>query len=414
MNRLVIIGNGFDLAHGLPTSYKDFIEDYWKTVSENLYLNYKYEDHLFACNIQSLTSKFKSGLLKESDLKDLNSIKKLIVKYQSHTTYRFNNTFFSVINDIVGIEKWVDIEDLYYSQLKKIVRSATKDRLDSRLGWQKEQKKLVKVLNNDFDQLKLLLEKYLIERIEEGFVFSKDRAIQFLDIFKNDSYEDGALNKFLDELSGKGQKYIKDILNGIEYKFDTSQNSCENDPVKQQLFMDTCFLDFNYTSTVSEYVNELGKDYYKVNQIHGNLRNIQNPINFGFGDEMDKFYQEIEEKNDNEYLHNIKSFQYLHTSNYKNLLELIDNIPFQVYIMGHSCGLSDRTLLNTVFEHENCCSIKVFYYEQKDVEGKIISDNYTELTQNISRHFNDKKLMRSKIVNKTLCQPMPQIKLPLK
>ncbi|MBU0940768.1 MAG: bacteriophage abortive infection AbiH family protein [Bacteroidetes bacterium] len=23
MNRLVVIGNGFDLAHGLPTSYKD-------------------------------------------------------------------------------------------------------------------------------------------------------------------------------------------------------------------------------------------------------------------------------------------------------------------------------------------------------------------------------------------------------
>jgi hypothetical protein len=30
MNRLVIIGNGFDLAHGLPTSDKDFIDDYWK------------------------------------------------------------------------------------------------------------------------------------------------------------------------------------------------------------------------------------------------------------------------------------------------------------------------------------------------------------------------------------------------
>ena len=26
MNRLIIIGNGFDLEHNLPTSYKDFIE----------------------------------------------------------------------------------------------------------------------------------------------------------------------------------------------------------------------------------------------------------------------------------------------------------------------------------------------------------------------------------------------------
>ena len=29
MNRIILIGNGFNLAHGLPTSYKEFIEDYW-------------------------------------------------------------------------------------------------------------------------------------------------------------------------------------------------------------------------------------------------------------------------------------------------------------------------------------------------------------------------------------------------
>ena len=28
MNRLVLIGNGFDLAHGLPTRYSDFINWY--------------------------------------------------------------------------------------------------------------------------------------------------------------------------------------------------------------------------------------------------------------------------------------------------------------------------------------------------------------------------------------------------
>ena len=30
MNRLVIIGNGFDIAHGLKTSYMDFINWYWE------------------------------------------------------------------------------------------------------------------------------------------------------------------------------------------------------------------------------------------------------------------------------------------------------------------------------------------------------------------------------------------------
>ena len=30
MNRIILIGNGFDLAHGLKTSYNDFIKWYLK------------------------------------------------------------------------------------------------------------------------------------------------------------------------------------------------------------------------------------------------------------------------------------------------------------------------------------------------------------------------------------------------
>ena len=29
MNRLILIGNGFDLAHGFKTSFKDFIDAYF-------------------------------------------------------------------------------------------------------------------------------------------------------------------------------------------------------------------------------------------------------------------------------------------------------------------------------------------------------------------------------------------------
>ncbi|RPD96775.1 hypothetical protein EGM88_10340 [Aureibaculum marinum] len=32
MNKLIIIGNGFDLAHGLPTSYKHFLNHFWKNL----------------------------------------------------------------------------------------------------------------------------------------------------------------------------------------------------------------------------------------------------------------------------------------------------------------------------------------------------------------------------------------------
>ena len=60
-----------------------------------------------------------------------------------------------------------------------------------------------------------------------------------------------------------------------------------------------------------------------------------------------------------------------------------------------------RTLLNTLFEHKNCISIKPYYYIKQDG-----TDNYLELVQNISRNFTDMKLMRDRVVNKTYCAPL--------
>lgn len=86
---------------------------------------------------------------------------------------------------------------------------------------------------------------------------------------------------------------------------------------------------------------------------------------------MDDDYQIIEKLDDNEYLKFFKSFQCFQNNCYDNFLREIDHEKFQVCILGHSCGLSDRVLLNTIFEHENCRSIKI-YYHQKKMEKIII------------------------------------------
>ena len=83
------------------------------------------------------------------------------------------------------------------------------------------------------------------------------------------------------------------------------------------------------------------------------------------------------------------------------MLEFINDDEYQIYIMGHSCGISDRTLLNKLFEHQNCKSIKVFYHCKEDG-----TDNFTGLIQNISRNFNDKSKMREIVVEKTGCMPL--------
>jgi len=64
---------------------------------------------------------------------------------------------------------------------------------------------------------------------------------------------------------------------------------------------------------------------------------------------------------------------------------------FQVYIIGHSCGLSDRTMFREIFGHENCRSIKIFYYQRPDG-----STDFTQKTFDMARHFTDKGEMRKK------------------
>lgn len=388
MNRLVIIGNGFDLAHGLPTSYRDFINDYWRNVIKIIESDYKYIDGYISISLESI----RQNPWIKIDWENITDFKTLFNKVSdlNEISFDFNNQFFKIISERSSFKNWVDIENEYYEMLKDYLRKSYS----------------IDELNKQFEEVKFLLEKYLVSKIEKVYNFQKNSVEEILDIFKINRLDGNTLDVFFQEISKKDvdefdQRFKKERRDIFDL------NARRN--YVNSIFIKNFFLSFNYTSTVANYNKILGNGSEGLIEIHGRLEDERNPINFGFGDEMDKHYQEIEEKNDNEYLKNIKSFQYLHTSNYKRLLDLIDSDKFQVYIMGHSCGLSDRTLLNTIFEHENCRSIKVFYHQKEDG-----TDNYTEITQNISRHFNKKKLMREKIVNKTLCQPLPQIQLPKK
>lgn len=391
MNRLFIIGNGFDLAHGLPTSYKHFIDDYWKTICDTKSSKkINYSDNLVTLNCEFEHSFNEEEFLAIENINDFKELYQFIVRNSQNRQdgvfeINFANKFFKIICD-KSTENWVDIENLYYNILKSIA-DGSYIKYDYPYGIQQ--------LNNEFEQVKVLLETYLQEKVEDTNVIP-----DVFNLFKIER----TFNKYRLEFSKDDYKELEEFYN--EYHLDLEEG---------KNVLNYC-LNFNYTRTIDSYIKKT-KDYKEYRdfgvftnlQIHGRLSDKNNLVNFGFGDEMDDDYKRIENLNDNEYLKNFKSFQYLQNSNYKKLLDFIDTNKFQVVILGHSCGLSDRTLLNTIFEHNNCRSIKVYYHQKNDG-----SDNYTEIIQNISRHFNKKKLMREKIVNKTLCQPLPQIQLPLK
>lgn len=399
MNRLIIIGNGFDLAHGLPTGYCDFIEDYWRNVIETIRREKKYNDIFFKADISAINNRaYAKGEL-EMNVKNYDSLFTFFNQYRNYgASFSFDNELFRTISNQTSVNNWVDIENIYYEILKAKAKS-----INNRHSYNHD----VKRLNEDFNQIKELLENYLQEKVLKAHqykiptmlekqynqIYEKLRAIS---IFNNE-------NTILNQFTKNEDVYkIKDFF----------EKEKKGDLIKSKLY----FLNFNYTNTVDllykPFLQNEKTEVY-MNYIHGEIGNKkENKINFGFGDEMDEDYKSIENINDNEYLKNFKSFQYLQNSNYTNLLNFIDSEEFQVVIIGHSCGLSDRTLLNTIFEHKFCRSIKVVYHQIKDENGQIVKDNYTEIVQNISRHFNKKALMRERIVNKLMSEALPQMRLP--
>ena len=403
MNRIVLIGNGFDLAHDLKTSYQDFIDWYWdqRVMSFHSNTSKVSKDMLckFTCLNDEVWSVFAfshiSTVSRPPGSKVIQYIKRHPLYYEVEEQQFFRN-----IIDSINTKNWVDIEEEYY---KLLTLYAFEESANDKLI----------LLNQQLQYIQNLLVEYLTsinekEVSKNDLIYSKiyspikikDIAVGSIDILK----------QYVEQCVERDEKWINDKIYGYasaEYAFPEDHSKLKESFEKHDNVLEVeiprpyllphsvLLLNFNYTHTVQLYHNnKLGP----VTNIHGTIEEPKSVI-FGYGDELDERYNKIKETDNDECRRNIKSIKYLESANYRGILSFMESAPYQIYIMGHSCGKSDRTHLNTLFEHKHCISIKPFYYKKEDG-----TDNYLELAQNISRNFTDMKLMRDRVVNKTYCE----------
>jgi len=313
MKNLIIIGNGFDKAHNLKTSYNEFIE--------NLFNEKYFKDK------DSYTD------VLESCLPTINTFEKIINHFQGFdaakryakgkncpfhfsprsANVKFNSRFIELLIYDMAEYKWCDIEYKYFQELKRYNNSEYNP----------------KILNDDFD----IVKKHLVNYLKEE---EKNAA-------KIDSYE---------------------------YFFKLFTNSPE-----------TLILNFNYTRTLENLYKDVVK--CQIIHIHGELENEENPIIFGYAADIGETSQLLSQ-NDQEFLKNIKKYSYKRTNNERNLNLFLDSIDrldsLRIFILGHSCGLSDNLILNTIFNHRTIGSINMLYHENYK--------NYFDVQVNIDRIMN--------------------------
>ncbi|MCK4406706.1 MAG: hypothetical protein KAV44_03425 [Bacteroidales bacterium] len=350
-NRLILIGNGFDKALGLKTSYAEFILDYLKkSVKKDLEIQSKVNG-LISLNIQGeFNPQFKEKYLLK--IESITTSKDLVRYIESIGKISYKYVFFEdLINQYVNA-RWVDIEQYYYETLKRefqIYKNPHKV------------KNLTNIveLNKCMDELNVALNSFIKEQEIKITLDHIDSLSSLLD-------------SIIEPLRPQNVSLVK-------------RHKRLNAP------SEVLFLNFNYTNTVQQIIhNSFVHGNNRHLFIHGTVNHEDNPIIFGYGDDTGEDYKELEFEGVNELLRKIKSFQYPRTHNYHNLLNYLELSEFDVLIIGHSCGLSDRTLLKTIFEHPYCLAIQNFHYkgESEDFEKRM----------EISRHFEDKVLMRERVL----------------
>jgi len=361
LNRIVIIGNGFDLAHGLPTSYSDFMKflknDIFKTGnkisdrdSNELIIRKTNEEGnvdpwLSLKYISGQDIPTEKGFYRNLTPKDIEAYSFSIPACMAKKSIFFRSLF----KERKRLNRWSSFEQLYFENLVK-----HKNNLES-----------INMINKEFYHIRVLFEQYLNEEVEK----------------KEIDFDKLKLDELFIDLKSKSKN---------DFEFDK-----------------TYFLTFNYTSNLLlNYIKHIRQSSNKntIDEpifIHGKLGDDDNPIIFGYGDNTTIEYSNLSELDNNATVH-FKTINYPIQDEYSRLLEIFDsNTEFYIQLIGHSLEKTDKSLLNWIVSHPKTRKIEISSREltTKETNNKSEEDRYRNKYQNLDWIYGNSSELSLRIIS---------------
>lgn len=317
---ILVIGNGFDLEHELPTTYWEFLMFIKLTKKHNSWIGIKDNDGFKELNIH-LQSLFEDQKYIETYSRE--KVKEFlgIVEHNIWIDYFLEK----IDNKNEKNKGWIDFEseianvikglDYVYRDHKRIVKGEI---------YQDE-------LFNIADDFIYLSRKNMY--VIEGFTvydFCREEGKKVIDIYLDN------LTKFIRSL----EIYLEEVVEkiNISYRAKDIEKISKIDKV----------LSFNYTYTYKKLYNNKAPNI-EYDYIHGNLNSIgDNNMVLG----IDEYLPDDEKNKYLEFIGFKKYFQRLYkktSSQYKHWIKELNSNEFEIgskiYIFGHSLDITDKDVL---------------------------------------------------------------------
>jgi hypothetical protein len=430
---ILVIGNGFDLAHGLPTKYTDFLffcdmilkivevngveylipsnkEDYKKWLNDGSKIPlantndlFKYYNEEYSIGIPERDKRTYRAILDDYFVSDFLSDKYDIQIKKEIIYLVYNNDWIEYFLqcDMHGNENWIDFE----SEISNVIQNIDGDIYGlSDLGSIED---IVHNLSNEFFEVKYL--NYIdavrpvnpvINGVSGGITFKEIR------------------DKLLDDLNGiiRGfEIYLTEYVEKIECQLISPdiQNILSKEPVRINGISIINVLSFNYTNTYQRlYADKIEEYKYfekYIDYIHGKA-DINNSIesnNMVLG--IDEYLPKKRKNKDIKFIAFKKYYQRIHKQTGCKYKEWVDEIreswegwtesfrkeaskyisgriiegkeasinnikeiTHNLYIFGHSLDDTDKDILKDLILNDNVKTI--IFYHNKNTMGKQIAN----------------------------------------
>lgn len=388
---ILILGNGFDLAHGLPTKYSDFLR-FCKQIEEILGNN-------AICNRQEneAENRGQTCYLRESETITIDRVSGIRVSTQKDMKREQiilddselleiqalldDNVWYMYFIDLYELkyikgENWIDFE----SEIRFIIKKVDENTLSLADIWEK----VVEIVP-DFSidsRLKLFSEKLDFNKYKTRRRLPIEYLPRIKD-FREKTFED------LERLTRVLELYLAVCVENMSVNVRI--------PVIESLNPDYV-INFNYTDTY-ERIYKKGKIYY----IHGkaNAKQIMEYNNMVLGiDEywseeernertnfttFKKFAQRIQKHTGNESYRYLKEVQNIFKENKDKWMDNVDISRVQpngisyVYIFGHSLDVTDKDILSNYIRDD--ATVVTVYCMDKGTEGELIANTIKLITE---------------------------------